>query len=154
MLPRGFYKAFVKNWGLGKSSAGNFQFQLKLDVLGYYGEDTPDEGAEPETIELSQRTVFLPITDKTKHRTLMDLKWAGYPYNELRAAYLTPGTQSSYDFSQRALLVHCDHDVWEGKAREKWSLPRPRGVMRLSSNEAEAFDSLFGEEGSPQGVPF
>lgn len=146
MIEEGIYKARILNkkdaWGVTKAKSGNFQFFVKIKVLA-----PVDDGQEidQEAGDLV-RTIFMPITDKTRARVLGDLKSAGYDRPTLLAKALQPGFEESHNFADRDVLVKCEHDEsWppqNPKPREKWQLYKER--EKLADEDLSQFDSVHG----------
>ena len=148
MIEEGIYKARVLGkkdaWGVTKAKSGNFQFFIKVKVI-----EPVDEGQDidAEAGDLV-RTIFMPITDKTRTRVLGDLKSVGYDRPTLLAKALQPGFEESFDFGNRDVMVKCEHDEsWPPQApkpREKWQLYKER--EKLADEDLSQFDSVHGVE--------
>lgn len=142
MIAEGIYRAKVLNkkdsWGLTKAKTGNYQFFIKVQVTGKHSEDAEeiDESAGPLV-----RTLYLPITDKTKDRVLGELKTIGYDRPTLQSKAIVPGSSESLNFADRECLVRCEHNDYNNKVSEKWNLHRER--EKLPEEDLSQFDSMF-----------
>lgn len=149
MQAEGVYKAKITDNGLGKSRTGNFQAQLLVVIT--HDEDGA-ELVDPSTSAPRplKRTVFLPITPKTKARVLSELECLGYDLKDeagklvLKAKALIPGTEESFVFKGKEVWLECSHEEWQGKVREKWQICR-RKMGGISAEDASQFDSIFGD---------
>lgn len=150
MVPTGLYKAKPLSWGVGKSSKGNFQFSIRCRIEEVC-RDTVDPKAGFEVLRDANgdpepliRTTYLPITPKTKERTLAELKAIGYPSPQLNLEYLEPGNEKSHDFSKAVVLLECAHEEWNDKPVERWNIARQMKAQ-LTLEDRDQFNTLFGE---------
>lgn len=158
MTPEGVYQATIKDNGLVKARTGNFQIQLLINVT-HDEENNELVDEKTQTIRPLKRSIFMPITPKTKGRVLSELEAIGYDIKDengklaLKAKALVPGTDESFLFKGKAIWVECQHDEWQGKVREKWSICR-RKMGGISREDESQFDTLFSNEDGESDAPF
>lgn len=155
LTEEGLYRAKVLSWGLGKANSGTIQFSLGVKITDRAIEDDPqcgfqplvepgvdEDGNEIEREAHLKRTVFLYITPKTKDRCIASLKGIGYHHDSLKAEYLQPGNDKSWNFAKDPILLECRHEEWNGRPKEKWELARPMKKL-LTREEMDQFNQMF-----------
>jgi hypothetical protein len=151
LTPEGDYVARITGWQFGLNQKGTHELDLRCLILGSpVVENDVNQGIEEFEGGPLKRTVFEYITDKTVDRVKRDLKAIGYD-GDFSGKSFTPGNAASFDFVNQAavkdgglFLVHCGHDEYQEKVRERWTIV----TRRLSGMNREGFsqfDSLFSE---------
>lgn len=142
----GLHVAKVVSQGITKASTGNFQFFLRVKILGM-----ADPGDEQNYIPHRtqyERTIYRAITDKTVEYLVQDLDvlgFAGESFSEL-----DPSHPQFQNFAGKQFDVVCTHeDDTKGGVREKWSIARgmagSKPIEPLQARELRQLDSLFGK---------
>lgn len=128
---------------------GNPSLQIGIMPIGQYVDNEIEE-----VHSLYGRTVYLPLTDGTIGTldnpgwvlmTLRFLGWQGTSFSEL-----DPNEQPCHSFVGLECDAICQHDEYQGKQREKWSIHRPRGQgeaigKTLDKKGLKSLDAKFGK---------
>lgn len=147
---KGRYRAVIASQTMSESSTKNTQFVLTFDLLGMYDPTEPD-ALRP--VQHGQRSVFRAITEKTIDYFLEDLKYLGY--DKPSFANLDPSHPQCHNFKGQEIDVICDHETYQDKLREKWSLSRGGGLnLKPADNTAvRKLDALFGSKLKQNAAP-
>jgi hypothetical protein len=148
MYEEGKYKARITGQTIGENKKGNPEIQLYIQPIGYY---TP-QGLEAGSYQW-ERTVFLTLTDKTIGTEkdpgwIMKLLWfLGFEGKSF--AQLDQDHEQPHSFVGQEVDALCQHDNYQGKAIEKWSIltggaQRP-AVKALANKGLRALDAKFGK---------
>jgi hypothetical protein len=147
---RGRYQGKIVNQILGENSKGNPELQLVVQPTAMY-----DEKGEPCKLSFPySRTIYLVLTEATIGtpetpgwvvQTLNALGFNGKSFGELE-----PGQPDSWSCIGQAVDLRCDHDEYEGKEREKWSIarkPNTNGTptKTLEKKSLRALDAKYGK---------
>jgi hypothetical protein len=144
---QGKYKVRIEAQSLGENSKGNPELQLRLKILGYYEKN--------EFCEIDAeypRTVYLVLTDATigtsdKPGWVLQVLRA-LNFNGTSFAQLDPEHKDAVSFVGLEVDARCDHETWQGKEREKWSILRDGGGSTkarkpLEKKSLRALDAKF-----------
>jgi hypothetical protein len=134
----GTYKAKVTGQGFEESSKkGTPCFFLQFKVLGRY-----DEKGELQECQQYERTYRQYLANDVGVGILKgDLRTLGVEIASLAQLDLeTPGAIKLVD---REIDVVCEHEPYQGRVQERWSLPRPR-QKKLDLNSIRELDDRFG----------
>lgn len=135
----GRYIGVVTGQGISMTNTGKHQFVLKVNVTGYQNGEPVEQQYE--------RTIYRVLTDKTIEYFMDDLKTLGFTGESFR--FLDPGTSGYQDFTGREVPLNCEHDTYQGKTSEKWSLARAgtsKPIEPADSASLRQLDNLFGKQ--------
>ena len=136
----GKYRASITSWMLSHSNEKKtpciiFTFSL----LGMY-----DDGAE-ELVSCPQfgRSIYCYLTEKTIDWVVGDLAQLGYDREGFDD--LDPASDNAFDFAGVEFDAICEHDVYEGKKKERWKFgfggPQAEPLER---KEVSRLNAMFG----------
>lgn len=142
----GLHVAKVVSQGITKASTGNFQFFLRVKVLGM-ADPGDDQNYIPHRTQY-ERTIYRAITDKTVEYLVQDLEVLGFEGESF--SELDPSHPQHQSFVGKQFDVTCTHeDDTKGGVREKWSVARgmfgSKPIEPLQARELRQLDSLFGK---------
>lgn len=148
----GKYWAKVTNQGLGVTSTGKPQFVLSFTILGKVNPQDP-EGALI-SCEQYERSMFRTITDKTVEWLLDDIKHLCQRGNLAPDIsgfeQLDPKTPGFLNLANIEFEAFCQHDTYEGKTRERWSVSTGGGggleIKPLDNTEVRKLNAMFGKQ--------
>jgi hypothetical protein len=135
----GVYRCEVIQQGLTTASTGTMQIALKVKVL----ED--NQGPMPQQYE---RSVFLPVTERTMEYLVRKLEALGYTRDSFR--YLDLQEANYHDLRGTVAEFYCKHESDQsGELREKWDVATGGGSKALElkppqASELRRLDALFG----------
>lgn len=142
---RYFVKVLAQAMGKSKNK-GTPEFSLRFMVLGMVDPENPDG----DLIGCSkfERTMYMYITDKTAERLCEDLQRIGFEKDSFK--FLNPDQIGFHDFKDSEFEAFCKHELYEGKAQEKWSIAfagaRPLvAAQPLDDKGIRELDNLFGK---------
>jgi hypothetical protein len=133
----GTYQAEVVGQGFGASRIkGTPCFTIQFRVVGRY--DGQGGVQECPTFE---RTADQYLATETGAAILRgDLSALGVEVTQL--TQLEPGTPGHVSLVGRTIDVTCEHEVYQGRVRERWRVHRPRAKLDLES--VRDLDARFG----------
>jgi hypothetical protein len=133
----GNYQAEVLDQGYEESSSkGTPGFFLQLKIRGRYGPDG-QLGECPQY----ERTYIQYIGNEAGVRILKsDLKVLGIEITDL--AQLVPGSHDHISLVGRTIDVVCKQETYQGRPRERWSIPRSR--KKLDMDAIRSLGDQFG----------
>jgi hypothetical protein len=142
MLDIGKYLGRIVDYGIFHSSVGQRHQTVFVcvELIGQYDRHTGELGACPA----ETRTYTKAITEKTIDWVIADLKAIGYDRDGFR--YLDPEVPGAVNLFGREIDLDCDHEVYDGKARERWSIHRERTREKVGRDELARLDAEFGEK--------
>jgi hypothetical protein len=133
----GTYKAEVVGQGFGASPVkGTPCFSLQIRVVGRH--DGQGRVLECPSFERSCDQYLAKETGAAILRG--DLSALGVEVTQL--AQLEPGTPGHVSLVGRTIDVTCEHEVYQGRVRERWRVHRPRTKLDLDS--VRDLDARFG----------
>jgi hypothetical protein len=142
MFEQGKYRGRIVDYGIFRSQAGQQHptVFIDFDLLGQY---------DPVTGELVEcppesASYLKAITPKTIDWVLSDLKAVGYDRPGFE--YLDPETPGAVDLFGREFDAVCDHEVFEGDTRAKWSIARDRARAKVDRDELARLDNLYADQ--------
>jgi hypothetical protein len=125
--PKGKYQAEVLEQGFEESSTGTPCFFLQLKILGRY-----DEQGQLQECPPYERTYRQYLANEPGARFLRsDLKTLGVQISDL--TQLDPAAPNHVSLLARKIDVECHHEVYQGKPRERWAIPRSRKKCDLGA---------------------
>lgn len=147
----GKYIGKVIQQGFTKAKTGTTQFVLRVKVLGYPNED----GSYTPDAHQYERTIYMPITDKTIDFVAQTLEYLGY--NRPGFGPLDPSHPQHQSFVDNQVDLYCAHEADQnGEQRERWRIDRGMGsgakLDPLSPKEVRELDALFGKAIRPAGT--
>jgi hypothetical protein len=115
LLDPGKYRGRIRDYGVTQSQAGQQHptVFITFELLGQYDPTTGELGPCPTT----SRTYYKAVTEKTIGWLLADLKAIGYDRPGLE--YLDPEAPGAADLFEREIDVACEHEAYQGQARER-----------------------------------
>jgi hypothetical protein len=113
---------------------------VTFDVMGRFDPDTGELGPCPP----GTRTYDKAITPRTIEWLLSDLKAIGL--DKAGLTYLNPEVPGAVDLFGREIDVACDHEIYEGRVRERWAIRREPARTKLAPGDLEELDSQYAEE--------
>jgi hypothetical protein len=140
MMRDGKYRGRITNYGVSRSQAGKQPAVfIEFLVIGRYLE----ENGQLVACEQARRTYFKAITPKTIEWLASDLKAVGYDRPGLE--YLDPETPGAVDLFGTEIDVVCEHETYEGRPRERWSIHRESNREKLRRDELAGLDLQFAD---------
>jgi hypothetical protein len=137
---RGSYRCEIIDQGLTKASTGTVQVALKIKVL---------EGVQPpvQVDQQYERSVFLPVTERTMEYLVPKLNALGYTRDSLR--YLNLNEPNAHDMRGTEAEFFCKHENDQnGQLRERWDVSTMTSsaldLKPPDAKEVRALDALFG----------
>lgn len=115
----GMYNAEITGQGLTESSVKKTP-QFFLSVVPFQQILSTGEVEDIPMGERFERTIFRPITEKTIEYLVEDLRRIGFAGKSFDQLVL--GSPNCCDMRGRSINVRCEHEKYEGKTRERWSL--------------------------------
>lgn len=103
-LPEGIYTGTIKSWGLSEAKTGTLQVFFRFEVS--------HEG------EVSEWTIFRPITEASAEYTFADLRSLGYPLDTFDE--LEPDHPKAHSFSGLEIPVELTTEEYQGKSKPRW----------------------------------
>ena len=102
------------------------------------------ENEQEHTVESSERTVYLYLSEKALPMTTEVLAFLGYDKDSLK--FLNPEQQGFFNFAGQRCDLWCKVEDYQGDTKEKWSVSTPRKpVTPIDDKELRRLDSLFGK---------
>lgn len=147
---RGLYRGRIVDQGLTKASTGTVQIALKIQVM---------ECLQPQH-ELEQqyeRSIFMPITEKTMEYLVPKLEALGYTRDSIK--YLNLNESNCHDLRGTEADFFCKHESGQdGQLREKWDVAtgggsKPLDLKPPDARELRNLDMLFGRARKAAAVP-
>jgi hypothetical protein len=138
----GKYRGRITDYGVTQSQAGQ-QLPMVFITFEMIGQYDPDTG-EVEPCESATRTYYKAITPKTIGWLLADLKAIGYDRPGLE--YLDPEVPGAVDLFGREIDVVCEHEMYQGRTRERWSIHRERTHEKIGREGLARLDAQFGDQ--------
>lgn len=152
----------VVGQGMSVAKSGNEQFWIQIEPVGQVDPANPD-GDLIRCPQGKTRTVFRAITANTIEWLKKDLAYlverSGKTVVIGGFEFLDPNTPGYVDFSNAEIEAMCDHELYEGKTREKWSIAAGGGMVAKPLEQASIrkLNAMFGKElkslGSPATAP-
>jgi hypothetical protein len=142
MLEPGKHRGRVTDYGVYQSTAGQ-QHQTVFVTFELIGQYDPHTG-ELVPCPAETRTYTKAITERTIDWVIADLKAIGYDRDGFR--YLDPEVPGAVNLFGREIDLDCDHEVYDGKARERWSIHRERTRKKLRRDELTTLDAQYGDK--------
>lgn len=148
----GEYWGQVQSQQFGETSNGNPQFVLTVLVYASVDPSAPDKTYD--CIQ-NERSIFRTITDKTAEWFWQDMDALGYQGDSFSG--LDPDNPQHHSFVGQSILVRCEHEEYNGKMRERWSIGgrRALSVKPVEQGALRKLDALFGRKkaGGPAPAP-
>lgn len=138
----GRYWGRITNQQLGESRNGHPQLVITFLILGRVDPTDPDGDLVP--CDQRERSVFRVIMESTLDYVVEDLALLGFYGSSFRQLDLQAANAVNLCGSELAFF--CDHDEYQGKVREKWSIARDGGVQikPLDDKAVRQLDAMFG----------
>jgi len=142
----GEYWGEVVDHGLTESKTKKTpQVFVRFLVLGKVSAANPDQYDATDT--QYERTAYRAITENTVEYVVDDMKrlgFAGVIFDEFRAD--GPG---SFDIRGQQFKFFCKHEMYEGAAREQWSIARERNTTPVADDALKRLQATFGKHLKP-----
>ncbi len=139
----GTYRGKITRWGVGKAGTGTPQLSVTVQILGKVDTSDSESGLLPAPNY--ERTIFRAITEKTIDYVIADLRRLGYDRDGFADAQ--PESPTAFDFFGIECNVVCEHDSYQGKAKERWSFGGGTfEQVPLEPNVVKSLDALFGKK--------
>jgi hypothetical protein len=137
----GTYRGCIKNYGVMRSQVGKLfpTAFIEFDVIGQYDPSTGQIVPRPP----ATRSYRKAITPKTVGWLAADLKAIGYDRPDL--ASFDPEAPGAVDLFGREIDVDCEHEVYQGQTRERWSIHREINREKLRRDDLASLDAQFGD---------
>ena len=138
----GKYRSRITDYGVTQSQGGQQHptVFISFELIGQYDPETGElQPCDPET-----RSYFKAITPKTINWLLADLKAIGYDRPGLE--YLDPEVPGAADLFGREIDVACEHEIYDGRARERWSIHRERTREKIGREGLARLDAQYGDQ--------
>lgn len=150
MYDKGRYIAEVTNQELSETKGSGAkgpqpQFVLTFRPLGM--RDLHNPGGELIACDEYERSIFRVINDKTIEYVLEDLEALGFEGTSFDQ--LSQSHPNCYSFVGKEIEVSCQHEEYQGKTVERWSLAKNGGGFipkKLDSQSAKKLDAMFGQK--------
>ncbi len=140
MYDIGKYRGKVIDYGIMPGTdSKNPQVFIEFELLGRYGPTGELAPCLP-----GRRTYFKAVTPNTVNWLIEDLKTLGYDRDGLK--FLDPSVIGAADLYGHEADLLCEHEVWQGNARERWSIFRDRHRERANADELAALDARYADE--------
>jgi hypothetical protein len=141
-METGKYRGRIVDYGVFQTTAGQQHptVFVTVELLGRYGDNTADVILCPT----ETRTYTKAITPKTIDWLIADLKAIGYDKGGF--GYLDPEVPGAVDLFGREIDLACDHEPFEGKVYEKWSIHREPTRKKLGRDELSRLDAEYGDK--------
>jgi hypothetical protein len=147
---KGKYRIRITDQSLGENRNGNPELQLRFDVIGIHTKAGVEEmnGEYPRTIYLVMTDGTIGTADKPGWvlEVLRSLNFNGQSF-----AQLDPSHEKAVSFVGLEIDARCDHEEYDGREREKWSIVRPNASSTLApakpleKKSLRALDAKFGK---------
>ncbi len=143
------YKNGGVYWGkifsnkLGKTKNDKPQFILQFEILGEVNPQNPD--GELLACPQNERTVFQVLTAQTIDWFAERLALLGFEGD--RISRLDMDAPGGFNFEGKELAFFCEHDTYNGKTRERWSISTGKKsleIVPMDAKDLRALDNLFG----------
>lgn len=96
------------------------------------------------TVESSERTVYLYLSEGALDMTVDAISHLGYDKDSLK--FLDPNQNGFFNFAGIRCDLWCKVEDWQGDSKEKWSISLPRKPIEPpDEKEIRRLDSLFGK---------
>lgn len=145
----GTYQGEIRNWYLGETPNGTPFIEFVVHVTKQEDQGT-GETFEVEKPFSAMLTRFMSPGALTY--TLADLKYLGF--TDTDSSRLVRGSKNAHNFAGQKVTIRCDHEEYNNKEREKWSLVRRKKVAPpeeqtrilggFSDSFAEEMDKVMG----------
>jgi hypothetical protein len=145
----GKYRAEIREQGFEESpTKGTPYFFLQLTILGRY-----DAQEQLQECPRYERTYAQYLANDTGVQILKgDLKAIGVEMNDL--SQMDPSSPHCINLVGRQIDVVCKLETYQGRERERWTIPRSR--KRLDRDAVRALNDRFGHllrDGNAQAKP-
>lgn len=140
----GVHLGEVLQQGLTEAKTGTAQFVLKVKILGATEASDPMDEFAPHGQQY-ERTIYMPLTDKTVEFVVPQLQTLGFTGKSL--GQLDPSHPSHQSLVGVRAKLWCGHKPDQsGDIREKWSISRESApVTPLEPKKLRQLDALFGK---------
>jgi hypothetical protein len=139
MFDVGKYRGRITDYGvIGPGPGGEHQqVFVEFEIVGRYDPATGQAAA----CSSGRRTYYKAITPKTIDWLFLDLKAIGYDRDSFQG--LDPEAPGAVNLFDREIDVTCDHEIYQAKDRERWSISRPRTRSRVGADRLKELDVQF-----------
>lgn len=136
MLSEGVYNATIAGQGFTISKNGTNGFWLRCQL-----HDVSDNNGDAV-----ERTIYWYLTDATIDFVIEKLGRLGFVPESFTE--LDPLHPNYHAYAGQQVELYCRHEVYDGKAREKWDFSNPEfaGPKSLEPTEIRKLDALFGRK--------
>ncbi|ANS03325.1 hypothetical protein [uncultured Mediterranean phage uvDeep-CGR2-KM19-C37] len=143
MYEPGTYWAKITAQQLSETSKGNPQFVLTFSLQGRVNRADPEGDLVP--CPSGERRMYRAITDKTIKYFMDDLRSLGFIGDSFRQ--LDPKFSGHFSFLGKELEVECEHEMYEGKQKERWQLRFGAAPLdSLADDKVRNLDALFAKQ--------
>lgn len=142
LIETGKYRGRITDYGVTQSLAGQKlpTVFVTFELVGRYDPETGEvEPCSPES-----RTYFKSISPRTIDWLLADLKTIGFDKPGLE--YLDPEAPDAADLFGREIDIVCQHETYDGRDRERWSIHRERTREKINRQSLARLDAQFSEK--------
>jgi hypothetical protein len=142
MFEKGKYRARIEDYGVFQATFGQQHPTafVRFTLTGYYDPSTGDL----TTCAPASREYTKAITENTIQWLLSDLKSIGFDRDGLR--FFDPESPGAADLFGREIDVVCDHEEYQGKGQERWSVYREPRRKRVDAGVLAALDARYRDE--------
>lgn len=139
----GNYNVICTGSSLGENKKGNPELQIRFKPT----HQLADNG-EPVALPLTwERTIYLTFTEATMG-TESEPGWVLQTIAALGFTGQSFGDLEKHNFTGTPFQARCEHDEWDGKEKEKWSVNRartPKPVKPVEKKTLRTLDAKFGK---------
>lgn len=137
----GRYRGRIENYGVMRSQAGSKHPTafIEFSVVARHDPATGQFHPCPPM----RRTYYKSVTPKTIGWLLADLKAIGFDRPGL--SYFDPEAPGAANLYGREIDLDCEHEIYAGQERERWSIHREMTREKLGRDELAALDAQFGD---------
>lgn len=135
----GHYLGSMKEWGLAESKNNKPYFYVDFEIQSVAG-----DGQWLPCDNMETRTLYLYLVEGAMDISLRQIGEMGFVGEDIDDLKIDPELRSN-------VQLVCDDDVYEGKRRERWSLPgnRQREHKRLEGNAVRALNAHWRKAKTP-----
>jgi hypothetical protein len=135
----GKYRGRITDYGVAKSQTGRHPTAyVEFVLIGRY---VDEGGLEP--CPALRRTYYKAITPNTIDWLASDLKAIGFDKPGLE--YFDPETPGAANLFGTEIDVACEHEAYDGRLRERWSIHRASSREKLRRDELAGLDLQFAD---------